>query len=102
MAHAEALIDVEVVCAEAPHRVRRCALRLPAGSTAVDALRACGWWPDAGQALPAIGIWGKRCDADAPLREHDRVELYRPLAIDPMQARRQRGRRARDAAKPRR
>jgi uncharacterized protein len=41
---------------------------------------------------PVLGIWGKRCTTDTLLREHDRVEIYRPLMIDPKEARRLRHR----------
>lgn len=34
------------------------------------------------------GIWGRRCSLDQPLTEGDRVEIYRPLVIDPMEGRR--------------
>ena len=38
----------------------------------------------------AVGIYGKRVLIDAGLSEGDRVEIYRPLVIHPMQARRNR------------
>jgi len=38
----------------------------------------------------AVGIFGKRVDLDHRLAEGDRVEIYRPLAMDPKEARRQR------------
>jgi putative ubiquitin-RnfH superfamily antitoxin RatB of RatAB toxin-antitoxin module len=34
------------------------------------------------------GIWGKPVARDKPVRDGDRVELYRPLEIDPKEARR--------------
>ena len=37
-----------------------------------------------------LGIYGKVVAADAPLAEGDRVEVYRPLALDPKEARRRR------------
>lgn len=36
------------------------------------------------------GVWGRRCSLDQPLLDGDRVELYRPLTIDPMEGRRAR------------
>jgi putative ubiquitin-RnfH superfamily antitoxin RatB of RatAB toxin-antitoxin module len=44
------------------------------GATVVDALD--------------VGIFNRPCGLDAPVRHNDRVELYRPLAIDPKEARR--------------
>jgi len=37
-----------------------------------------------------VGIWGKLTKLDTPLREHDRVEIYRPLIADPKEVRKQR------------
>lgn len=36
------------------------------------------------------GIFGEACGRDRPLRDGDRVELYRPLSVDPKAARRAR------------
>ena len=35
----------------------------------------------------AVGIFGKRVKLDAILHEGDRIEIYRPLLIDPKRAR---------------
>lgn len=35
-----------------------------------------------------VGIFGKVVKLDRILQENDRVEIYRPLQIDPMEARR--------------
>ena len=37
-----------------------------------------------------IGIFGKICKLDTPLKEQDRVEIYRPLIADPKESRRKR------------
>jgi len=37
-----------------------------------------------------IGIYSQICPLNKSLQENDRVEIYRSLAIDPMEARRQR------------
>ncbi len=37
-----------------------------------------------------VGIFGKLSPLDTPLHPHDRIEIYRPLIIDPKDARRQR------------
>ena len=44
----------------------------------------------------AVGVFGRIVRADAPLRDGDRVEIYRPLPEDPKSARR---RRAADASR---
>ncbi|GAB6067027.1 RnfH family protein [Methylothermus subterraneus] len=38
-----------------------------------------------------VGIFGRVCRQDTELKPGDRVEIYRPLAVDPKQARRLRG-----------
>jgi len=103
MAHAEvlpvdalALISVDVVYAAAPHQVDWVALRLPAGATAADALRASGFGPLLGADLLdrlSLGLWGRACAPDTVLRDQDRLELLRPLVVDPKEARRLRYRR---------
>jgi putative ubiquitin-RnfH superfamily antitoxin RatB of RatAB toxin-antitoxin module len=37
-----------------------------------------------------VGVFGKMKSMDAPLKHGDRVEIYRPLIADPMEARRRR------------
>lgn len=74
-----------------PDRVFRRELVLAAGSTVADAVEASGLYrehPEARQAEPRYGVYAHRVDAATPLREGDRVEVYRPLRIDPKQARR--------------
>jgi putative ubiquitin-RnfH superfamily antitoxin RatB of RatAB toxin-antitoxin module len=85
------VIRVEVACADGPHRVRRRSVELPAGATAADALRACGLLDELGSAALeglALGVWGRVCAPTAVLRDGDRLELLRPLRVDPKDARR--------------
>lgn len=35
-----------------------------------------------------LGVWGKQVSPDTVLKDGDRVEIYRPLSIDPKEARR--------------
>jgi putative ubiquitin-RnfH superfamily antitoxin RatB of RatAB toxin-antitoxin module len=76
---------VEVVRAERD-RVEAVAIELPAGACVRDALTACGWKGD------AVGVFGKRVEPATLLADGDRVEIYRPLAVDPKERRRQRAR----------
>jgi putative ubiquitin-RnfH superfamily antitoxin RatB of RatAB toxin-antitoxin module len=39
-----------------------------------------------------LGIFSRRVAADYPVEPGDRVEIYRPLDLDPMEARRKRAR----------
>jgi len=93
---ASAELAIEVVVALAPHHVRTAALQLPAGATVADALRVSGVLDgiDAAQVdalLPSV--WSRSVALDERLRDGDRVELTRPLQVDPKEARRQRYRR---------
>ena len=68
-------------------------LELPAGATALEAVRASGLLerhPEIDLARRGIGIYGRRVAPTARLAGGDRVELYRPLAVDPKEARRRR------------
>ncbi|MBC7941183.1 MAG: RnfH family protein [Chitinophagaceae bacterium] len=91
-------ITVEVVYCPRPGAVDRVALQLAAGTTVADALRLSGMLERHGLA-PAglrLGVWGRLCEPGSALRDHDRVELYRPLSLDPKEARRLRHQRQRD------
>ena len=37
-----------------------------------------------------LGVWGERCILNHRLKDNDRVEIYRPLRVDPKVARRER------------
>ena len=80
-------LRVSVVYAE-PERVLRRDLVLPAGSTIADAIRTAALPVDA--AGMRLGVFGRLADACTPLRDGDRVEIYRPLKVDPKEARRRR------------
>lgn len=65
-------------------------LELEAGATVRGALAA------ARMAAPhGVGIFGRRVPLDARLTDGDRIEILRPLAIDPKDGRRHRARRRR-------
>lgn len=66
---------------------------LPLGATALDAVRASGLASMCPEVVPeraALGVFGKAVPAHHPLCDCDRVEVYRPLAADPREARRAR------------
>lgn len=97
-AEAGAGLAVEVVYGAAPHQVDQVRLRLPAGATVADALQASGVLQRHGLTLGAggvsVAVWGRSCGPGQVLREQDRVEVLRPLQVDPKEARRQRYRKA--------
>lgn len=87
-------ICVEVVYA-LPERQSVRQVALSAEATVRDAIEQSGLLalhPEIDLAQTAVGIHGRRTTLDAPLRERDRVELYRPLTADPKEARRRRAR----------
>ena len=87
------MIEVTVAYSPAPREVLEWTLQLPEGATVRDAVRASGLsatCPGLDLAECGAGIWGRRSDWEAPLRERDRVEIYRPLLVDPKVARRER------------
>ena len=93
MADAAAALLVTVAVCVAPREVREWALELPAGATVRSALLACGMAvPElsAGADALDVGVWGRATGLDAPLQGGDRVEVYRPLKVDPKVARRER------------
>jgi hypothetical protein len=77
---------IEVVCA-LPGEARVATVELAPGATVRDAVAAAGFGLS-----DAVGIFGKRVRPDHPLTNGDRVEIYRPLAVDPKEARRRRAR----------
>jgi putative ubiquitin-RnfH superfamily antitoxin RatB of RatAB toxin-antitoxin module len=97
-ASAEAGVDgltVEVVWCERPAMASRVVLKLPAGSSLGQALERSGL-VNTDQLLKRglkVGIWGRTRSLDTPLRDMDRVEVYRALKVDPKEARRLRYRR---------
>lgn len=80
-------IQVEVVFSPAPRQVELVALVLPQGACVRDALVACGWTAER-LAGHSVGVWGRKSAMGHVLREHDRVEIYRGLKVDPKEARR--------------
>jgi putative ubiquitin-RnfH superfamily antitoxin RatB of RatAB toxin-antitoxin module len=86
------LLRIEVVYA-LPGAQYQQQLALPPGSTVADALAAVADrdpFRRLDLAVQAVGIFGERVARERELVDHDRVELYRPLPMDPLEARRRR------------
>ena len=88
------LIDVEVAYARPDvHLTVPC--QVPAGTTARDALRLSGLaeaFDEIDEEACPLGIFGQVVADSHPVGPGDRVEVYRPLRIDPREARRERQR----------
>lgn len=90
------LIDVEVAYAT-PERQKIIALQVPVGTTAYEAVLSSGiveLFPQIDLNKDSMGIFSQLMDgkklplaAEYILENRDRVEIYRPLQIDPKQAR---------------
>ncbi len=86
------MIEVEVAYA-LPQEQSILAVRVPPGSTAKQAIEASGIlqrYPQIDLETDRIGIFSKVCKLDRVLEAGDRVEIYRPLLIDPKEKRRRR------------
>ena len=85
-------INIEVVYA-LPGEQTLLKRSVPAGSTVAEALQASGVLakhPEIDLDKNKLGIFGKLTKADAVLRDKDRIEIYRPLIVDPKEVRRKR------------
>ena len=80
-------MKVEVVMAW-PRRFDAMTLDLAEDATLADAVAAAGFIDMDG--VNGYAIFGVNAEPATPLREGDRVELLRPLQIDPKDARRRR------------
>lgn len=85
-------LRVEVAYA-LPEQQALVALEVEEGTTVAEAIARSGIlarFPELSIAPGNVGVFGKPVDLEAPLREGDRVEIYRPLVAHPGQARRER------------
>jgi putative ubiquitin-RnfH superfamily antitoxin RatB of RatAB toxin-antitoxin module len=88
----ESTLRVTVVYADPARQFVR-ELQLKAGATVADAIESSGVVAELGLApaeLQSVGIFSRRVEQSTPLRDGDRVEIYRQLKIDPKEARRRR------------
>lgn len=86
-------VAISVVYSPAPRQTRQWQLMVPEGTTASQALVQLGVaqeFPELAHNPLKLGIWGKRCGAHHALKDNDRIEIYRPLRVDPKVARRER------------
>jgi len=88
------MIEVTLSCSPAAREVFEQVLRLAPDATLVDAVKASGL----SERFPELdwrhamtpGIWGRAVEWEQTLKDGDRIELCRPLTVDPKVARRQR------------
>ena len=83
-------IAVEVVFGR-PDAQTLVALSLQQGATVASAIASSGLaenYPDESFADLPTGIWGRIVDKECILKNGDRVEVYRPLLLEPRESRR--------------
>lgn len=86
------MISVEVVYARPGMQFLQ-RVALSPGETVHAAIRRSGLLeqePDIDLEQAGVGIFGKPCALDAPVYDGARIEVYRPLLIDPKALRRKR------------
>jgi putative ubiquitin-RnfH superfamily antitoxin RatB of RatAB toxin-antitoxin module len=84
-------IRVAVACSPSPGLAVEVDVWVRPGASLGEAIRESGLverFAGCGLEDQATGVWGRPCPPETPLRPGDRVELYRPLAMDPKEARR--------------
>ncbi|MBX3628541.1 MAG: RnfH family protein [Nitrosomonas sp.] len=85
-----AAIEVEIVYALLSRQVLT-KIRVPSGTTLEQAIQLSGimkQFPEIDLSKNRIGVFGRLAKRDALVESRDRVEIYRPLLIDPKEARR--------------
>ena len=83
-------VNIEIVFA-LPDRQELIALTVDSGTTvevAIALSAIADKFPDEDIAGFQTGIWGRPVDREHPMAHGDRLELYRPLRMDPRDARR--------------
>lgn len=87
------MINVEVSYA-LPQRQELIRVTVPEGATVRDAIEASGIlakYPEIElDKTNKVGVYAKLTRPDTPLRDRDRVEIYRPLIADPKAVRKKR------------
>ena len=86
------LIEIEVAYALPENQILE-SLKVPYGTTAAQAVQlsgVCNKFPEIQPDNKNLGIFGKLVKPETILRNHDRVEIYRPIIVDPKEKRRER------------
>ena len=68
-------------------------IKVPTKSDVKQAIEKSGIqkkFPNIDLSKNKVGIFGKKTTLDHPLKDRDRIEIYRPLILDPKEMRRKR------------
>ena len=87
-------LQITLCVLQGPGQVLEKALDLTEGDTVMSVLSRLeddlGLSPGVMLEQGMVGIWGRKTHASRVLEANDRLEIYRPLVVDPKVARRQR------------
>jgi putative ubiquitin-RnfH superfamily antitoxin RatB of RatAB toxin-antitoxin module len=87
------MLKITVVYSPAPRVVHEVVLELPDGALVADAIarvRGLEAFAPIDWGRASLGVWNHPAAAQQALQERDRLEIYRPLRVDPKVARRER------------
>ncbi|EKO3558607.1 RnfH family protein [Vibrio metschnikovii] len=93
-------IHVEVVYA-LPHEQRVMTLVVNRHMTVEEIIQTSGilsLYPEIDLSKNKVGVFSRNVKLDATVRDHDRIEIYRPLLADPKDIRRKRAEQAKLAS----
>ncbi|MBL80165.1 MAG: RnfH family protein [Nitrosomonadaceae bacterium] len=86
------MIEIEVVYALPEDQVLEY-LKIPNGTTVAQAIQSSNIYNKLSETQRhnmSLGIFGKLVKSETILHNHDRIEIYRPITIDPKEKRRKR------------
>jgi uncharacterized protein len=86
-------MKITVVYSPAPRVVHEVELDLPAGALVADAIAKVQNLEAFAQidwGSNSLGVWNHKANVTQALHDKDRLEIYRPLRVDPKVARRER------------
>lgn len=90
------LLHITLLYSPGPRQVLERQVHVQKGATVAQALEQSGLLKDCpdiqlrDHAAFVVGIWGRKTSLNHVLRDLDRIEIYRPLLVDPKVARRER------------
>jgi uncharacterized protein len=86
-------MKITVVYSPASRVVHEVELNLPAGAQVAEAIaqvRALEAFAQIDWAQANMGVWNHKASLEQALHDKDRLEIYRPMRVDPKVARRER------------
>lgn len=84
------MLKIEICYAPRAHACCLLSFEVALGTTVQEAIQQSNllpMFPELSLATLKVGIYSRRVQLAEPLQQGDRIEIYRPLTIDPKQAR---------------